>query len=93
MYKVVNMDSKKKEKSKFKVEIGNITPANLKQLQTINIATLPVRYTDKFYTDLLNLYSKEYLQFAFWNGYVQLAQYVQFYISLMLYINFDIDLP
>lgn len=66
------MDVKKKEKSSnIKVEIGNITPANLKQLQTINISTLPVRYTDKFYTDLLNLYSQEYLQYAFWNGYAQ----------------------
>ena len=50
------------------LEIGNITPANIKQLQTINIATLPVRYTDKFYNDLLSLYPQEYLQYAFWNG-------------------------
>ena len=53
----------------WKVDIGDITPANLKQLQTINIATLPVRYTDKFYNDLLKLYQREYMQFAFWNGF------------------------
>lgn len=51
------------------VDIGNITPANLQQLKTINIATLPVRYTDKFYKDLLVNYPQEYLQFAFWNGF------------------------
>ena len=60
----------KNNKKVSKVELGNINPANLKQLQTINISTLPVRYTDKFYKDLLVNYPQELLQFAFWNGYV-----------------------
>lgn len=55
------------------VEISAITPANLQQLKTINISTLPVRYTDKFYKDLLSNSPQEYLQFAFWNGFAVAA--------------------
>ena len=55
------------------VQIVAITPNNLKQLQSINIATLPVRYTDKFYNDLLVQYSNEYLKFAIWNGFTVAA--------------------
>lgn len=51
------------------IEIVSITPANLKQLQSINISTLPVRYTDKFYNDLLLQYNNDYLKFAVWNGF------------------------
>ena len=51
------------------VQIVEITPNNLKQLQAINIATLPVRYTDKFYSDLLVQYNHDYLKFAIWNGF------------------------
>lgn len=54
----------------LKVEIGDITPANLQQLRVLNTATLPVRYSDKFYNDLLNIYDREYLKFAFVNGFV-----------------------
>ena len=55
------------------VQIVAITPNNLKQLQSINIATLPVRYTDKFYNDLLVQYNNEYLKFAIWNGFTVAA--------------------
>ena len=55
------------------VDLGNITPANLQQLKTINTSTLPVRYTDKFYKDLLGNSPAEYLQFAFWNGFAVAA--------------------
>jgi len=55
------------------VQIVAITPNNLKQLQSINIATLPVRYTDKFYNDLLVQYNHEYLKFAIWNGFTVAA--------------------
>eukprot|EP01033_Poteriospumella_lacustris_P006940 gene6940-5003_t len=53
-----------------KVEIGAITPANLQQLRVLNVATLPVRYSDKFYNELLDIYDRDYLQFAFVNGFV-----------------------
>ena len=51
------------------VQLGNVTEHNLQQLKTINIATLPVRYTDKFYKDLLNDSLPELIKFAFWNGF------------------------
>lgn len=54
----------------LKVEIGDITPANLQQLRLLNVATLPVRYSDKFYNDLLHIYDRDYLKFAFVNGFV-----------------------
>ena len=50
-------------------EIGNITKANIRQLKAINISTLPVRYSDKFYDELLDRYDNKYLQYAFCNGF------------------------
>lgn len=50
-------------------ELGEINVANINQLKTINISTLPVRYSDKFYKELIPNYSSEYLKFAFWNGF------------------------
>ena len=54
---------------KLKVEIDNITAANVQQLKTINISTLPVRYSDKFYRDLIEQGNHKYMQFAYWNGF------------------------
>lgn len=51
------------------VELGNLTPANIQQLKIINTATLPVRYSEKFYDDLLSVYKSEYIQLAFCNGF------------------------
>jgi ribosomal protein S18 acetylase RimI-like enzyme len=51
------------------VEITDINNNNIEQLKLINITTLPVRYTDKFYKDLLEKGSKEYLKYAAWNGF------------------------
>jgi len=31
------------------VQLGNVTEHNIQQLKVINVTTLPVRYTDKFY--------------------------------------------
>ena len=50
------------------VQICDINAANLKQLNVLNVSTLPVRYTDKFYKDLLTNGCVEYLKFASWNG-------------------------
>jgi N-alpha-acetyltransferase 50 len=48
---------------------GDVTPANVEQLRMINVSTLPVRYSDKFYLDLLEKGNKDYLKFACWNGF------------------------
>ena len=55
------------------VQICDINAANLKQLRVLNISTLPVRYTDKFYKDLLVNGFPEYLKFASWNGFAVAA--------------------
>ena len=51
------------------VQLGDVNLANLEQLKIMNISSLPVRYTDKFYRDLVENTPKEYLKFAFWNGF------------------------
>jgi N-alpha-acetyltransferase 50 len=51
------------------VQITDINNNNIEQLKLINVTTLPVRYTDKFYKDLLEKGSREYLKFATWNGF------------------------
>lgn len=55
------------------VQICDINAANLKQLNVLNVSTLPVRYTDKFYKDLLTNGFAEYLKFASWNGFAVAA--------------------
>ena len=51
-------------------ELGEVNAANILQLKVLNTATLPVRYSDKFYRDLLDNYTNKYMKFAFWNGFV-----------------------
>ena len=51
------------------VEFGGITKANIQQLKLINVSTLPVRYSDKFYRDLVELGNESYMKFAIWNGF------------------------
>ena len=51
------------------VQITDINNNNIEQLKLINVTTLPVRYTDKFYKDLLEKGYREYLKFAAWNGF------------------------
>lgn len=36
------------------MEFSRITSQNLEQLRTLNLATFPVRYVDKFYENVLN---------------------------------------
>jgi N-alpha-acetyltransferase 50 len=55
--------------NKLAVEIGDVTPANIEQLKTLNVSALPVRYSTKFYKDLLNNVPPQYIKFAFWNGF------------------------
>lgn len=54
-------------------QLGSINPANIQQLKTLNLATLPVRYSDKFYRELTINYAAEYLKYAVWNGFVVAA--------------------
>ena len=51
------------------VQLGDVTIANLEQLKILNISSLPVRYSDKFYNDLVINSPKEFLKFAFFNGF------------------------
>lgn len=62
-------DQVSNKKQDLPIMIANITPANIQQLKSINIATLPVRYTDKFYNDLLVQWGSEYMQYAIWHGF------------------------
>ena len=54
---------------KLKVSLGDVNIANVKQLQTLNVSSLPVRYSDKFYRDLLTNGNEKYQKFACWNGF------------------------
>jgi ribosomal protein S18 acetylase RimI-like enzyme len=54
---------------KLSVEIGEVTLANIEQFKTLNVSTLPVRYTTKFYKELLEKIPKDYIKFAFYNGF------------------------
>lgn len=37
------------------MELGDVTPHNLKQLKRLNQVVFPVSYNDKFYKDVLEL--------------------------------------
>ncbi len=53
----------------MEIEIGDVAPANLQQVRLINTSTLPVRYSDKFYNELLSNVLPQYLKFAIYNGF------------------------
>ncbi len=53
----------------MEIELANLTPANVEQLKVINTSTLPVKYSDKFYNDLLTIYKSEYIKLAFCHGF------------------------
>lgn len=62
--------------NKLDIDIGHINEANIEQLKVININTLPVRYSPKFYKDLLApagttefTYDPKYMRFAHYNGF------------------------
>uniref|UniRef100_A0A7S2USK3 N-acetyltransferase domain-containing protein n=1 Tax=Fibrocapsa japonica TaxID=94617 RepID=A0A7S2USK3_9STRA len=57
------------ENRKLKVEFGAITEKNVMQLRRLNHIIFPVKYHDKFYTDILNT-PEEFTTFAYWNGFV-----------------------
>jgi ribosomal protein S18 acetylase RimI-like enzyme len=51
-------------------QLGDVNPANLQQLRIMNLSTLPVRYSDKFYRELIDNYGSDYMKFCIWNGFV-----------------------
>jgi N-alpha-acetyltransferase 50 len=53
----------------LKVKIGDVNLANLEQFKTLTVSTLPVRYSDKFYKELLDKVPKDYIKFAFCDGF------------------------
>ena len=61
------------KKKRLEYEIQNVTPDNIMQLKQINIATLPVRYSDAFYRGLNKKYSQDYLKLVFWGGFAVAA--------------------
>ena len=58
------------QSAKLPFQLGEVNPANLQQLRALNLSTLPVKYSDKFYRELIANYSTDYMKFAFWNGFV-----------------------
>lgn len=54
---------------KMDIELVDLTPANLGQLKVINSTTLPVKYSDKFYNDLLTTYKSDFIKLAFCHGF------------------------
>ena len=38
---------------RVKIELGDVTPHNIKQLKRLNQVVFPVSYNDKFYKDVL----------------------------------------
>lgn len=70
------MASFETKSNKLDVDIGHINEANIEQLKVININTLPVRYSPKFYKDLLapegtteHTYDPKYMRFGHYNGF------------------------
>jgi hypothetical protein len=59
--------------SLLQYQLGDVCQTNIQQLKRLNIATLPVKYSEKFYSDLISNYSTKYLQYATWNGFVVAA--------------------
>lgn len=54
--------------SRSSIELGDVTPHNLKQLEKINTFVFPVSYNNKFYLDILE--SGELAKLAYYNDIV-----------------------
>lgn len=50
------------------IELGNVTPHNIKQLKRLNSVVFPVSYNDKFYKDVLE--AGELAKLAYYNDIV-----------------------
>ncbi|XP_071505184.1 N-alpha-acetyltransferase 50-like [Diadema antillarum] len=54
--------------TKGRIELGDITPHNIKQLKKLNSVVFPVSYNDKFYKDVLEV--GELAKLAYYNDIV-----------------------
>ncbi|GFQ65666.1 n-alpha-acetyltransferase 50 [Trichonephila clavata] len=61
---VTNSHSKKSGK----IELGDVTPHNIRQLKRLNQVVFPVSYNDKFYKDIL--VAGELAKLAYYNDIV-----------------------
>mmetsp|Transcript_28645 Transcript_28645/g.37541 ORF Transcript_28645/g.37541 Transcript_28645/m.37541 type:complete len:186 (+) Transcript_28645:78-635(+) len=59
----------KERRPKLQVEFGPINENNLQQLRKLNLAIFPVKYNDKFYSDILFV-PENFAQYAYVNGFV-----------------------
>ena len=50
------------------IELGDVTPHNIKQLKKLNTVVFPVSYNDKFYVDVLE--AGELAKLAYYNDIV-----------------------
>lgn len=62
-----------------KIELGDVTPHNIKQLKLLNQVVFPVSYNEKFYKDVLE--AGELAKLAYYNDIVVIRPY---YIHLFL---------
>ncbi|CAH2090475.1 unnamed protein product [Euphydryas editha] len=54
--------------TRAKIELGDVTPHNIKQLKKLNTVVFPVSYNDKFYKDVLE--AGELAKLAYYNDIV-----------------------
>lgn len=54
--------------TRSKIELGNVTPHNIKQLKLLNEVVFPVSYNEKFYKDVLE--AGELAKLAYYNDIV-----------------------
>lgn len=63
----ISIDETEKQ-SRAKIELGDVTPHNVKQLKTLNTVVFPVSYNEKFYKDVLEV--GELAKLAYYNDIV-----------------------
>merc|ERR1712062_246516 len=64
----VSDENSKKESPYTRIDLGDVTPHNIKLLKKVNQVVFPIVYHDKFYKDVLE--SGEYAKLAYYNDVV-----------------------
>ena len=64
----VSEENCKKENPYTRIDLGDVTPHNIKLLKKVNQVVFPIVYHDKFYKDVLE--SGEYAKLAYYNDVV-----------------------
>ena len=64
----VSEENTKKESPYTRIDLGDVTPHNIKLLKKVNQVVFPIVYHDKFYKDVLE--SGEYAKLAYYNDVV-----------------------